>query len=290
MKYFLPIILFLSSFIVFSGRVNAATSTQSATTTVQVVVAGNTLSATGYLAPYASIALTINGVVLTSTTADKDGNFSFINISVPKTTSIICFDAVDYKQLGESQACVSVTPVDGVIVETSIFLPPTMGVSRTDVFTGDTADAFGYGMPGAFITVHINGEKGCTATADTTGHYECFITIQKAGSYELFADAVLNGKSSEQQLKKILIKGLATTKVNLTPAPSLPAFAPIFALPWWVWLLLVLIMLILIIILLRRYRPELALPGMPSEKVAHTFDFLFKERKLHHYWMKGIGY
>lgn len=299
MKRFLSIFGFavlLCLYIIFPVKIHAQTATKSGTTNITVTVAGYQLTVSGYVAPFASIALTINGNVITSTTADSLGNFSFTNVAIPKTTSTICFDVVDFKNLGQSEACVSVTPVAGVITKTNIFLPPTLGIQRTEVNVGNNAVAFGYGMPGATITVHISGSTGCIVVADKTGFYQCSILIQKAGSYELYADSVLNGKPSEAQLKKVLLKGLAVEKIpTIAPIPGLPSIIPsLFAIPWWVWLLLVLTGIILLIILIRRYRPSLipaiGIPGVPSIRLNHLFDFLFRERKLHHWWMKGVGY
>lgn len=297
MRYILPIIfffLFVFS-ILFLPKVSfASVATQSGITNITVTISGNSLFVTGYIAPFASIALTINGNVITSTVADSQGNFSFSNIAIPKGASTICFDSVDYKNLGASEACISITPVNGVVTKTNVFLPPTLGVQRTQVFVGDNALAFGYGMPGASITVHNNGQTGCIVTADSTGYFQCTISIKSAGNYELFADAVLKGQASEAQLKKILIKGIVLLQPTKAPVVSVPAFPKLpglFAIPWWVWLLLLLIVIILIIILLRRFKPELTPAiGVPQVKVNHLFDFLFKERKLHHWWMKGVGY
>lgn len=270
----------------------AAVASQSGTTNITVTIAGNALSLSGYIAPFASIVLTVDNTVITSTTADAVGNFSFSNVTVPKATSTVCLNAVDYKKLGTSKACVAVTPVNGAITKTNVFLPPTLGVQRVDITVGDSALLFGYGMPGATITVHLNGTTGCTVTTESTGYYTCTIKVQKAGTNELYADAVLNGKASEQQLDKVLIKGITLTKLTISPGPTvpLPGLA-LFQIPWWIWLLLVLIGIILIIILLRKYRPE-ALPtiGAPSVRLNHMFDFLFKSRKLHHWWMKDVGY
>ena len=278
----------------FSGRAYAAIATQSGTTNITVTISGYSLSVSGYIAPFASISLTVNGNVVVSAVADGQGNFSFSNVVVPKATSVVCFDAVDFKNLGASEACISVTPVNGVITRTNIFLPPTLGVQRTEVFVGNGALAFGYGMPQASITVHINGQTGCVVTADSTGYYQCSILIKQSGQYELFADAVLKGVPSEAQLKKILIQGLAITKPTnapISPVPVLPKFPGLFSIPLWIWILLLLIVIILIIILLRKYRPELVPPiGGPAIKVNHFFDFLFRERKLHHWWMDGVGY
>lgn len=295
MKYILPVIFaFFLLLCVGILPAHAAVATQSGTTNVTAIVAGNSLSLSGYIAPFASIVLTINGNVITSTVADAQGNFAFSNVAVPKATTTVCLNAVDFKKLGESEACISVKPIDGVISRTGIFLPPTLGVQRTDVFVGNAAIAFGYGMPGAIITVHINNTVGCSVTADPTGYYTCNITIQKAGDNILYADAVLQGKPSEAQLKKILIKGITAEKASPTPTLS-PAFVPsfpgLFAIPWWAWLLLILIVIILIIILTRKYwYPYVPAVGVPMANLPHAFDFLFKSKKLHHWWMEGVGY
>lgn len=294
------LVLFLLSFLMFFAKApsaSAAVATQSGTTNITVTIAGNTLSVSGYIAPFASIVLTVNGTVITSGTADASGNFSFVNVVVPKATTEVCFEAVDFKKLGSSKACISVIPIDGVITKTGVFLPPTFGVQRTDVNVGEDALAFGYGMPGATITVHINGSVGCTVIADNNGYYTCNVVVKKAGTNELYADAIFNKKPSEQQLYKILIKGLTITKPGtITPGPTIAPLPGlnVFAIPWWVWLLLVLIAIILIIILMRKYRPG-ALPAIPtgnvpSINISHAFDWLFKSRKLHHWWMKGVGY
>lgn len=289
--YLIGLLVYL--FILPRAYAQTPVATQSGTTNIKVTIAGNVLTLSGYIAPYASIVLTIDTTVVTSTTADSLGNFSFSNVSVPKATTQVCLNAVDYKKLGTSKACITVIPIDGVITKTGVFLPPTLGVQRTDVQVGDKALAFGYGMPGAIITVHLNNSAGCTVTAEQTGYYTCSLTISKAGSNELFADAVLNSKPSEKQLDKILINGIAITKPTVSLGPTaapLPGLN-LFQIPWWVWLLLVLIGIILVIILLRKYRPQ-ALPqvGIPTVKMNHAFDWLFKSRKLHHWWMKGVGY
>lgn len=295
MKKVIVFFIFAASYLLLTTKVHAQTltqgvATQSGTTNVTVTVSGNSLSVSGFIAPFASIALTINGNIITSTAADANGNFSFTNIAVPKATITVCFDAVDFKKLGESLACITVAPSNGVITKTGVFLPPTLGIQRTEVFVGESALVFGYGMPGSIITVHMNGINGCTVTADATGYYQCNITIQKAGDYQLYADAALQGKPSEAQLKKVLLKGLVSAKVaQVTPVP--PSFPGLFAIPWWVWVLLALIALILLIILLRKYRPDLV-PGIniPAVKFESIYDYLFRERKLHHWWMKGVGY
>lgn len=294
--------LFFFAATVFSRHAFAQVATQSGKTTIKVTVAGATLSVSGYIAPYASVVMTVDNNIIGSVVADAQGNFSFSNITVPQTTSTVCFTAEDFKQLGTSEACISVKQIDGVISVSNVFIPPTLGVQRTDVQVGNDAVAFGYGMPGAQITVHLNSGIGCTTTAESTGYYQCNIVIQTVGSNTLYADATLNGKPSEQQLKKVLIQGLTYVKPTpgptlgflLSPTPAIPGLPALAALPWWIWVLLALIAIILIIILLRKFRPEavpaVGVPAVPKINLLHAFDKLFRSRKLHHAWMKGVGF
>ncbi len=295
-------VLFFFTAAVFVSCAFAQAATQSGQTTIKVTVAGATLNVSGYIAPYASVVMTIDNNIIGSVVADAQGNFSFANVTVPQTTSTVCFTAEDFKQLGTSEACISVKQIDGVISVANVFIPPTLGVQRTDVQVGNDAVVFGYGMPGAQITVHLNTGIGCITTADSTGYYQCHIIIRTIGSNTLYADATLNGKPSEQQLKKVLIQGLTYVKPTpgptlgflLSPTPAIPGLPSLSALPWWIWVLLALIAIILIIILLRKFRPEavpaVGMPSVPKGKLFHTFDKFFRSRKLHHAWMKGVGY
>ena len=301
-KLFLLTAFFLCMMQVFVFPARAQTATQSSQTAITVTVAGTSVSISGYIAPFASVVLTVNGNILGSVVADSKGNFSFSNVIAPKATSTLCLTAEDFKKLGTSEACISVTPTNGVIAKTGVFVPPTLGVQRTNVYVGNDAIAFGYGMPGAQITVHINDDMGCTVTAQTTGYYTCAIIIKTTGNNTLFADATLLGKPSEKQLQKVLIQGISLVKPSavptlgflLTPAPALPGFAQLLAIPWWMWILLALVVIILLIILLRKFRPEaipaVGIPSVPMGRFAHIFDKVFRSRKLHHAWMKGVGF
>lgn len=264
---------------------------KAAEASVSATVGNYYLSLSGYIAPYASVVLSSDGVVLRSTVADAQGNFFISQVLIKAGFSHFCLDAVDYRRLGESESCFTVPPASSAISKQNIFLPPTLGLQRTDVNVGDNALAWGYGMPGATVTVHLDGGKGCVVTADNTGYYQCTIKIAKAGTHELYADSVLKGKSSEPQLKKVLVKGLSITQqVEKKTTGSLQNIWNLLtSLPGGIFLLLVLVLIILIIILIIKLKHPEWLPkvGVPSFKVEHVFDFLTRERKLHHAWFVG---
>ena len=79
---------------------------------------------------------------------------------------------------------------------TDIFLPPTLGLSRTEIGENSEALAFGYTMPGAKVTLHLSNGQTLTTYADETGYYEFKIRGLKAGKYELYATAEYNNKES----------------------------------------------------------------------------------------------
>lgn len=300
MKKMLLTLLFVFSFaVLLPGRSFAQTASssgsasQSGIVNIQVTINGFALSLSGYLAPYASITLTSNGNTFSSVVADAQGNFSFVNIKVAKGFSTFCLDGIDYKRLGESEACFTIPPVTSPFSKSQIFLPPTIGVFRENVNIGDKALVFGYGMPHAQIRIKLDNQQICEKVADDGGYYECSFAISKEGNHEVYADSQLNGKDSEPQLKRVLIKGIALVKQPTVPPTN---FNPnvLFGLPGILIALFLLILLIIFLIVWLKRHPQAWIPRVfvpkAPEVFHHGFDWLFRERKLHHWWMKGVGY
>ncbi len=279
----------------FQGQVYAQSASQSGDVNIMVSINGYVLDLSGYIAPYASITLTSNGNVFASTVADSQGNFSFSSVRVAKGFTTFCLDAIDFKRLGESEACFTIPPVTGPYSKSQIFLPPTLGVFRTSINVGDKALVFGYGMPGASISIKLDNKVICEKNADEGGYYECNFAIQKEGSHEVYADSKLNSKASEPQLKRVLIKGIGLLKIaNPTPAIGKNITNILFGLPGLlIALFLLFLLIILLIVWLRKanpaWLPHVFVPD-PKQSLRHAFDSLFRERKLHHWWMEGVGY
>ena len=157
-----------------------------------------------------------------------------------------------------------------------IFLPPTLGLSRTKINEGGSATAFGYTMPNAKVTLHVNGEL-LTTYADSTGYYQFTLQNLKAGNYSLYATAHYKQKESLSPTKKLQLESVSKPKqvANLLQNwwDSLLRF-----LRNWFWnpLWLVIPILILIIILIRKLWGK-QLP----------FKNPFEKRLLHHSWWMG---
>ena len=247
------------------------------------------INLSGYIAPFASVVLVSDGNVLHSTTANASGYFSLPNILVKDGFSQFCLNGVDVKRLGQSQACFTIPPLHGNYTRTNIFLPPTIGLFRTQIQVGSNAIIWGYSMPGATVTVHSNDGKNYTVTADANGFYQVNALIAKAGSYDLTADAVYQQKSSEKPTNKVTLLAVTLAQqTNKTVTNFLTNLLKILG-P----LLLAIPIIILIFILYRKLRGLPIIPSFklnPGEVKAFTFDYLFRPRKLHHSWMKGVGF
>lgn len=246
----------------------------------------------GFIAPFASVVLTSDNIVIRATSADGSGNFYISQVLVKPGFDHFCFTAVDVKRLGESDACFTIPPVYGNYTKANIFLPPTIGLFRTEINAGSNAIIWGYSMPGATVTVHSSDGKAYTVTADASGFYQVNTLIAKAGTYDLSATAVLKQQNSEKPTNKVTLIALTLSQqVNKKISnfwQNLLTF--LFNLPLGpLWLAIPI--LILIFILIRKLQGKPLFPTKPGfGKEQLFFDYLFKPRKLHHWWMKGVGY
>jgi hypothetical protein len=109
--------------------------------TVSASVGEFYLSVSGYIAPFASLVLTSDGVFYRSTVADKFGNFSLTDIEIKAGFSKFCILAKDFHNLGESYTCFSFPPATGDIIMKDIFLPPTLALERSEITSGSNAKA-----------------------------------------------------------------------------------------------------------------------------------------------------
>lgn len=287
MRKFLPI-LFFCLYLTFVNPVfiNAAAKKPSAAVMVSGSVGTIYLNVSGYIAPYASIVLTSDGLFYRATVADKHGYFSISQILIKEGFSHFCLEAIDIKRIGESVTCFNFPPAKGLIDMKDLFLPPTLGLSRTEIGEGGTVIASGYSMPGAKVTIHLSNGKFLTTTADNTGYYEFKLENIKAGKYELYSTAEYNDKQSLEPTSRAKLTAL--TLWEQLWAFIRNTFDRIWRLltslslgPLWIGIPII----ISIIILILKIWPE-------------KFTFIYnnkliallprrKKKKLHHSWWMG---
>ena len=283
MRKLLPIILITIVFIGITvsrafGQMPVPTGVLQ--TQVQASVGQFYLNLSGFISPFASVVLSSDGLFIIGTTADAQGNFVISNVLIKKGFSQFCLDAIDFKRVGESYTCFSIPPATASVTMKDIFLPPTLGLSRKTVTEGGSATAFGYTMPGAKVTLHINGEL-LTTTADASGYYQFLLKSLKAGTYSLYATANYQQKDSLSPTKKLQLVALSKQKeVSQQVVNTLTNWWDqlLKFLRNWLWnpLWLIIPILILIIILIRK---------LWGRQFANPFKR--KSHLLHHSWWMG---
>lgn len=251
-------------------------STARAAVQIEASVGQFYLNVSGYISPFASLVLTSNGNFYQSTTADSQGNFSFSQVLISVGFSSFCIDAIDFKRIGESYTCFTVPSATASVTMKDIFLPPTLKLSRTQVNEGGSATAFGYTMPGAKVTLHINNQT-LTTYADPSGYYEFTLNYLKAGDYSLYTTANYQQKESLAPSRKLKLESLSAPKQAINVLQNWWEQLLRFLRNWfWNPLWLIIPILILIIILIRK---------LWGQKFANPFKR--KNRLLHHYWLFG---
>lgn len=281
LKSFPIIIVFGLFFVLLISQVFGATLfpqfSQSKSTVVTATVGTYHLTVNGYQSPYASIILkTQIGVFLASTTADANGYFSISNILINSSVLTYCFQAVDFKRIGLSEACITLDgPINSDITRTDIFLPPTIGLSKKQINAGQDAVIYGYSMPGATVYLYIEGEI-VTLTADDTGFYTYTYKNVPEGVFRITTSAELNDKKSLDPTNEVILESLSVgqqiTNTGKKAIENVKKAVPFNLLPF---LLIALGFLVAIGFLL--YKLKLRIWVI-------FIDFLRRRKKMHHDW------
>ncbi len=242
------------------------------------------LNLSGYASPFASVIMTSQGVFYRSTVADKNGFWAINDILINRNFSNFCLEHIDYKNIGDSLVCLDVPPASSNIDKKDIFLPPTIGLQRSQIQAGGNGVVFGYSMPGAEVTLHLQNGKTYTVTADQHGYYELTLKNLAAGTYELFATAHYNGRESLSPSKTVRLVALSWWQQILL---WLKEFFT------WLWkimtglglgpLWLILPLIPLIIFLIVKLWPE----RFTSVYNSQMYMFFHPRKKLHHAWFVG---
>lgn len=186
-------------------------------TDVKAAVGELYLNISGFASPYASIVLTtLDGILLRTAVADSRGQFYISQVLINKGLTGFCLTTIDFKRLGESTTCINFPPATTDITKNNLFLPPTLGLFRKVINAGGTAIAFGYTMPGALLTIHLDNGMTLTTRADSTGYYKFEIKNLKAGTYKLFSTAEYKNEESLLPTKKVELNALSFSEQQLS--------------------------------------------------------------------------
>jgi hypothetical protein len=253
---------------------------QSGSVSIGATVGTNTLTISGYQSPYATIILkTKDGVFLASTTADANGYFSISEVLINSTELTYCFQAMDFKRVGISEACITIPgPITGNVTYSDVFLPPTIAISKKIINEGENAVIYGYSMPGAKVHLNISGQI-VTVTADATGFYTYTYENVPEGTFTISATATLEDKDSLDPTNNVILEARSIPEQITDIVDKIPDEVekriprPVFDL--WPFFLLALAFLVAIGILLYKLKFRLWVIFI---------DFLRRRKKMHHDW------
>ena len=289
LKIYFPLICLFAYLLIvycFTALPSYAAKKAPETIKIQGTVGSAYLNVSGYISPFASVVLTSDGVFYRATVADKYGNFSISQILIKEGFSHFCLEAIDIKRIGESYTCFNFPPAKGSVDMKDIFLPPTLGLSRTEIGEGGSVIAAGYTMPWAKVSLHLNNGKLLTVSADGSGYYEFKLENIKAGKYELYSTAQYNDKQSLEPTSRAKLTSLTLWQqlwANICDIFNKiwRFFTSLSLGPLWIGIPII----ISIIILVLKIWPE-------------KFTFIYnnklismlpgrKKKKLHHAWWMG---
>lgn len=280
--------LFVGIYLFFNVQQIAAKTSLSESkpdVTVSATIGEYYLSVSGYISPFASVALIIDGIYYRGTVADANGNFSITGVRIKSGLTGFCLQAKDYHNLGESYSCFKIPPVGGNVTKKDIFLPPTLAIERSEIAAGSRVLAYGYTMPGATVRLHIAG-RILTVTADNTGYFVVTIEGLSAGEYQLYADATYNGHDSVSPSRFLKLRALSLWEQFLAFLRDIWKYITGLLVGTGIGLLWVgMPIIILIFILLVKLWPE-KFSIIYNSKLLAIFSRR-RRKNLHHSWFVG---
>lgn len=190
------------------GSVNVNATVQAPTPTEGEASPSATLSISGFASPNASIVATVNGNFLASTTGDAAGNFLISNVSLPTGNTTICFVTVDFKRIGESEGCLDTKVEQGKDIS-NVYLPPTIGLLKKQINTGQQTTVFGYSMPNSTITINIENGKAKEVNTDSTGYYEYKYQAVAAGKFNFISQGTYQNEPSLKPRRGVTLEALS---------------------------------------------------------------------------------
>jgi hypothetical protein len=281
---FLTVFIFYVFFSAFRGLAQEALPKGDFTTKAFAQVGELYLSLSGWISPNASVVLTSDGIFLRSTVADSKGNFYISQVLIRSGFSHFCLEAIDFRRIGDSYTCFNISPAKEDVIMKDIFLPPTLGLSRSEIGENEEATAFGYTMPNATVKLYLSSGKTLETTADSEGYYEFKIKNLKAGKYELYAKASYQNKESLAPTKSLKLTSLSWWEMLMAFLRSiwerLVRFVTSVGLGS-LWIAVPIIILIIILVL--KIWPEKFTFIYDSKLLA----WLPRKKKLHHSWFMG---
>ncbi len=152
--------------------------------TAQSVTRDTTPTFTGTSDANLTVSISVDGVVVCTTTSDSQGQFS-CTPTMPLAEGAHVTLAVSTSGMSTSQSSPVPFTVDSVAPAAPNITAPT-----ANAVTGEHPTFSGIAEPGSIVTVKVDGVLACTATADAQGNFSCIAQTELApGLHQVTATA-----------------------------------------------------------------------------------------------------
>lgn len=240
------------------------------------------INVSGLASPNATIVVTSKNIFLTSLVANSEGYFSMNQIKVDQQNGSVCFDTTDFKRIGSSYVCVPIPNTKENFTNSSLFLPPTMGLSARRITQSGSAYAFGYTMPKSSVTTFISETKTIKSEANDSGYYKVQVKDLPVGTYYLFATAKFEKQDSEKTDKPLELKSLSPG--GLVVEETKDVLHKLF--PWLILIAIAILILFIILLLSKRFRKRMKeIFHIDKKTKVNSSLYVTGSKKLHHDWM-----
>lgn len=187
------------------------------TVSVTIGVGETTALVTGSTSPGASVTILDGGSVVGSTVANAAGDYSQVLTNQTPGLHTYQLYARDIAGRLTDTVSISVNIVEHAQTQITVFLPPTMQISESEVTQGTNVTVVGSAPANASVVLHID-DTFVVITADSTGVWQYVISTQtlQVGEHQIYAVATKSGGAQSYSTN------VRTLIVNAPPSQTVP--------------------------------------------------------------------
>lgn len=219
MSKWLPPILTISLFLYLCPPKLSLAQTE---LTVTIDVGDTILTLSGKTSPEATVTVVENGVVVGTTTADSQGNFS--KSLLAQTAGVHSMGIYSTDKNGMTTSTVNYSVSLTAFMETTlsnIILPPTVSLAGTEITKGDTLEISGLSVPSSTITLFISSTtttKSVTSSSNGFWNYSYATGDLETGDHSLYAKTITSAGYQSEASQTMSFK--VNPAPTVTPAPA----------------------------------------------------------------------
>lgn len=197
--------------------------------TITATVPDCTVTFSGYAPKNSTITFKDSGSVIGTTTANTSGVFTKTIVSTPGSHDFSMY-ATDTAGRTTPETFFSgvnlINQTDNPI--NNIHLPPTIALSKSSIYKGETVSVFGHAAPGSTVHVFVNGVEKYTAAVPTGDwQYTFGQSVYVVGSNSIYAYLTRSGlpNSVNSSTKTLTVSNCKRSDLNCDTFVNLTDFS-----------------------------------------------------------------